>query len=168
METPLRRSDLYEIFKGKVKILTYPELLKIQTIDDLFAGSYGNVIINYLTSEQYGHWVAIKKRGKLISFFDSYGLKPDEQLTKIDMQTRRQLHEIQNRLLYFIQSSYKQYTYEYNEKRYQKDGRETCGHWCVLFLKKRGGVDEFQEYIESQNAWDLYDFVYYITTRNFF
>lgn len=168
MEVPLKRSDLINIFNGRVKVLAYPELMAVESLEGLFEGSYGNVIINYLTSEMYGHWVALKRRRNVISFFDSYGGKPDQQLTKIDKQVRIQLNEIQNRILYFIQTCGKKYIYEYNEIKYQQTGRETCGYWCVLFLKKRGGITEFQDYIASFGRVNLDDLVYNITTRDFF
>lgn len=38
------------------------------------------IVLCYLTSENYGHWTCLFKNKEGINFFDSYGLKPDDEL----------------------------------------------------------------------------------------
>lgn len=61
------------------------------------------------------HWVAYKKRGNRISYFDSFGnLSPPLELIK-----------------YFRDCEIK-----YNHDRYQNFNAINCGHLCLEFLYK--------------------------------
>lgn len=73
-------------------------------------------IVNLDDKSGHGtHWVAYKKRGDKISFFNSFGdLKPPRELIK-----------------YFG----KKVTISYNNRRYQSFRSNKCGLLCVKFLK---------------------------------
>lgn len=73
-------------------------------------------IVNLDSEEGPGtHWVAYKKRGSRVIYFDSYGnLKPPR--------------ELQNYL--------RNCEIKYNNDVYQRSGYN-CGHLCLKFLNKR-------------------------------
>ncbi len=61
------------------------------------------------------HWVAYKKRGKIITYFDSFGnLRPPRELLRYFCA--------KDRIIY------------YNNKRYQDLNEWNCGHLCLAFL----------------------------------
>lgn len=74
-----------------------------------------SAIVNLDLKQGLGtHWVAYKKEGNKIIYFDSFGdLRPPKEL-----------------LRYFGKTSRIQYNY----KRYQKIGSSNCGHLCLKFL----------------------------------
>lgn len=66
------------------------------------------------------HWVAYKKRGSSVIYFDSFGdLAPPEELVQ-----------------YFHKGVGVKYTKKilYNYERKQKFDTVLCGHWCLQFL----------------------------------
>ena len=62
------------------------------------------------------HWVAYRKRGSIVEYFDSFGnLQPPHELIK-----------------YFGKNT----RIEYNYRNYQKFSTYNCGHLCLKFLYK--------------------------------
>lgn len=76
-----------------------------------------SAIINLDSSENSGtHWVAYKKTGNVVNYFDSFGnLKPPKELVR-----------------YFG----KNVKISYNNERYQNFNQFNCGHLCLEFLYK--------------------------------
>lgn len=67
------------------------------------------------------HWVAYSKRGRLVSYFDSFGnLEPPPELIK-----------------YWKKSSIIPLVIEYNYKRRQPFNSVQCGALCLAFLTAR-------------------------------
>lgn len=63
------------------------------------------------------HWVAYRKSGNRVFYFDSYGdLKPPKELLKYFKDTQ----------------------IIYNHDNYQKDNQYNCGHLCIKFLLQTG------------------------------
>ena len=59
------------------------------------------------------HWVAYRKRGRKVTYFDSFGdLRPPQDL------------------LTYLNVDY----IKYNYSKYQNFGTYTCGHLCLKFL----------------------------------
>lgn len=73
-------------------------------------------IINLDSTDGNGtHWVAYKKIGKSVKYFDSFGnLSPPKEVIE-----------------YFKNCKIK-----YNHNRYQKFNTYNCGHLCIEFLNK--------------------------------
>lgn len=73
-------------------------------------------VVNLSDSAGEGtHWVAYKKKGRVVNYFDSYGsLPPPLEL-----------------LRYFCADSDKIF---YNDERYQDVNAWNCGHLCLAFL----------------------------------
>jgi hypothetical protein len=127
----LSGEDIMRMCKNKVKIISYEEMENYKTIDDVFDNNDATIIL-YETKKNFGHWVLLLKEGNELEFFDSYGLKPDEEL-KYDNGYNAKIHNgvLVPHLTRLLNSS--TYKLNYNKKRLQKllKDMNTCGRWCV-------------------------------------
>ena len=80
MRKPLSETDIKTIL-GDCKILTYPQLAKYDTLDQLLPRPYDFVIILLLESPASGHWTALLRYSDGYEFVDSYGNNVDADLT---------------------------------------------------------------------------------------
>ena len=132
---PLSDKDVYNFFKNEVNILTYPELNKCQSIDEVL-GPYGACVILYETRPHYGHWTLIfKTKDNELEFFNSYGGYPDLALSNIPIKFRMETNQYIPYLSQLIIKS--PYQLNYNEFRFQKEGVSTCGKHCCIRLHFR-------------------------------
>lgn len=129
--------DLRQMMGYNIRIVKYNELIGYDSIDDLL-GPRGECIILYETAPNIGHWVCIYRIGNLVSFFDSYGLKPDDQFHKICIKFRRSNGIRKPYLTYLLSDS--RYKVEYSDYPLQNkaDDIATCGLWCIQRLKIKG------------------------------
>ena len=105
-----------------VKKLKIPYFRGVYMLDTLPVRplSRESAIVNLDVSRGPGtHWVAYKKRGNKVLYFDSFGdLRPPLDLMRYLNQA-----EIQ-----------------YNTKRYQSFDSINCGHLCLRFLHNKNGI----------------------------
>ena len=98
-----------------LKIISYPELLKANSIDDVL-DEKGRLMLLYLTeSEMMGHWVCLLnyRNSNIIEYFDPYGnYKPDGEakwLTKEKLkkfgQSSKKLTQLLNNSKYIVKSN---------------------------------------------------------------
>lgn len=144
----LSNHDIFKILNKKVNIVTYPTLSKIRNINELF-GEYPYFILLYMSSHNFGHWIAIIKHNDRIEYFDPYGGNdnfPDEALKNINPEFKKislQDKPYLTRLLYNTK-----YPIEYNNYNFQKHGNNirTCGRHCVVrCLLHHYLLDEYKE-----------------------
>ncbi|HMG14194.1 MAG TPA: hypothetical protein VK590_02035 [Saprospiraceae bacterium] len=125
----LSEDDLRRLLPG-VKIVSYPDLEKYKSLEELL---YPNdeVIILYLKrlkdgsyDESYGHWVGLFRNKGIVSFFDSYGGKPDDY---------KQIEPYLSKLL-LDYSERKNVPIEYNDHQFQKWEPDiaTCGRHTAM------------------------------------
>jgi len=136
------------------KVIKYSELSHFNTIDELLPSNPFDYRI-VLTEDSYnqGHWCCLVKTSKNIVWFDSYGVRPDGELSLIPASVRRMLGEDHYYLTRIIKSSYRKVSY--NKIRYQvlQTGVNTCGKWSTLFIlmSKFGySLKEFQTFMQKQ------------------
>lgn len=121
-----------------LKILTYPQLLECQTIDDAL-DEKGRLMLLYLTESEFmGHWICLLKRKGTIEFFDPYGnYKPDGEKKWISKEKQHEFCEDTNVLSKLLLDS--PYKIVYNKVKFQKDEQDvnTCGRHsvCRLYFK---------------------------------
>lgn len=127
-------SELQEKLGRPINVIKYNELKNYSSIDDLLK-PYGECIILYETHVNNGHWVCVFKRGNKISFFDSLGLKPDDQFHSISIKFRKDNGIRKPYLTYLLTDT--PYEVEYNPYKLQvmDEFIATCGRWVVLRLK---------------------------------
>ncbi len=153
----------------KTNIIDYKQLYEINNLKDVMKN--GSVVILYETSPNKGHWVCLKESNdrKTIYFLDSYGLLIDDEFKFIPKKMLGQYyqdgHTRLRKLIY--DSDYK--NIEYNEKHLQSDdkGVNTCGRYCVAFLKFDATLDEFVEFLVSMKGNTPDDLVLKITNYLF-
>lgn len=130
----LSSNDLLKLVNYKANLMTYPELTKFRTIDEAL-GPHKALIILYETRKNYGHWCCVFRRNnKIIEFFDSYGLLPDDELKFIPEHFRDLNNERLPHLTVLLYKSEAQI--EYNDKQLQQKMKDinTCGRWVGLRL----------------------------------
>lgn len=151
-------NELKKKIGKKINVIKYSELKDYNNIDELLAPN-GMFIMLYETSDNMGHWTCCFNRGKnIISFFDSLGLKPDDQFHEISIQFRKDSGIDKPFLTYLLSNSNKKV--EWNEYDLQSMNPEiaTCGRWCVLRLKmKHLSPKQFHELFKSGDGFDSDD-----------
>jgi hypothetical protein len=144
----LSNFDIDKYLNKKSNIILYKDLKKYKSIDDAL-GHDGYFILLYETRERYGHWtIIIKLDDNTIEHFDSYGLKPDDELNYI-----KPLFKIINNIIpylswLFINSKYK---IEYNNYQLQsmQKGINTCGRHILMRLKYRKyNIDQYKKFLD--------------------
>ena len=129
--------DFKNVFGEDVKIVKYNELKEYKTFNDLLP-SHDSFIIVLIESEyNSGHWCCLfRTKTDDIYWMDSYGVKPDGELKFIPERMRKLLGENSNELQRLMKTIPKD-KFHYFKERLQtmKDGVNTCGRWCMFFIK---------------------------------
>lgn len=142
---------------GKANLLTYKELQKYKSLDEAL-GPYEAIVLLYETKDHFGHWVCVFKFDEdTVEHFDSYGLKPDDEL-KFIPENYRKVNYVDyphlTALLYFSD-----YNVVFNEKKLQKHLKDvnTCGRWVTTRLNYRMiPQEEFADFfLEYKNPDEL-------------
>ena len=130
----LSNHEINDALNGKVNIMTYQELTRYDNILDAL-GKHKNLVLLYETKNNSGHWICIfETPNKMISFFDSYALPPDDELYFVSDKFR-----IENNMYFphlsklLLECPRK---IEYNHHQFQKlsPAINTCGRWCIVRL----------------------------------
>jgi len=163
-QVALSGEDIYKALGKKTKVMTYADLRDYDNIDQLFK-KYDNIVILYETSKSFGHWVALYKARKgVITFFDSYGMKPDDELKFIPKNFRKENDTNYPLLTYLLYKS--GYKVEFNQHKLQKDLSDvsTCGrHVIVRLQNKTIPVNEYAKILRSFKGFSPDDVVTLLT-----
>lgn len=134
----LSELDLKRITNDKTNIISYEELEKVTSIDQVL-GKYRSVIILYLTKEHFGHWICLfETQPNHLEFFDPYGLKIDEELN-INNEFHLRIHNGMLIPHLSVLLSTSNYIVTYNKTRIQKmlEHVNTCGRHVGVRLRFR-------------------------------
>ncbi len=146
----LSDDDIKHILKGKTNIISYSDLHKYRSLDDLLR-PYGTAVILYETKKDSGHWVAlIKQPNNVVEFFDSYGFKPDSELKWVPKELKEGLNEDHTYLIRLLLGS--GYKVEYNHHQLQSKaiGHSECGrHVATRILLKDIPIDSYAKFLKS-------------------
>lgn len=96
--------------------------------------------------EDVGHWTAMRRIGRDICWFSSYGFLPDGELMVTPDMRRvagQQTNKIARALEYLRTRGY---TIHYSSVPLQRvdDGTTSCGIWCLMFLTAK--IDNFEQF----------------------
>jgi hypothetical protein len=133
-EYSLSDDDIRQLLGGNIKITSYPDLDRVENINDLF-DSKGRAIIFIPQQDTHsGHWTAMIKDGKHIEFFDPYGESPDDQTDGISNQKLEQMRMKEPLLADLLEET--PYKVIFNKMQLQElaDDVQTCGRHCVCRL----------------------------------
>ena len=131
-DTPLSDDDIRRILGRDIKIITYPDLANMSSIDECF-DSKGRCIMLYLTqSETSGHWVCMLRKKDGIEFFDPYGEPPEKALQNVPQEEKEAYGEAEPHLTNLLRASGQKVIY--NTYPFQKDRANvnTCGRHSVV------------------------------------
>src|SRR6185437_15941702 len=82
--------DMRRLCEGKVKVVPYSHAKHAHNLDELLGPNRAAIIL-YETEPSYGHWCALfEVSSTMLEFFDSYGGKPDSQLSMVPAHFRQQ------------------------------------------------------------------------------
>ena len=163
MTTPLSDSDLKKILGDDIKIIIYSSLSNISNLRDILTKDRDCMVILYEQKRLSGHWTCLTREGDIFTFFDPYGIAPDNELKWLNMAQRYKLHEDVPYLSNLLNSE----QYVYNKIDFQQnDSRiETCGdHVCSFlyhFLNENMDLKQYQEYMKDlkKRMGQPYDYI---------
>ena len=155
---PLTNFDL-ERYIGKNKIVKFSDIDEMQNIDQLLPNPKDfRIILFQTTSDSSGHWICICRDDakKEYVFFDSYGNKLGTHTQRFNTSHQNKLLGIEDHALKnLLKTRKKGMKIISNPYRLQSlsSGSETCGRFCVLFLKMYldGGytLEQFKDFIDD-------------------
>lgn len=133
---PLSDSDLRAILGPSISIMSYPQLRAIRHIEDALDPMGRLVYLFLTTSATSGHWQCCFVSGENeLTFFDSYGMAPDEDFAWLSAAQRKQLHETRREVVRLLKDAeHRGFRVIINRHRFQsmKPDVATCGRWCAL------------------------------------
>ena len=129
--------EVAKIAQGRCKLMVYNDLKNVNAIEELLI-PYGACLILYEYKPQYGHWCGLIETipGKRMEFFDSYGLKPDDEKQFIKNGYWKEGYL--SKLLY--EAAKRGWEIEYNQHPFQNWNEKkisTCGRWVGLRMLLR-------------------------------
>lgn len=162
----LSSDDIYDALDGKIRIIDYSYLAKVNHIDEILE-PYDACVILYMTRKNYGHWTCVFKRGNLIEHFDSYGLMVDDELNfDMDPYFRKISNQDYPHLSFLLYNS--NYDLSFNEHQFQKKLKniQTCGRHVIVRLWFRHlPLEEYKSFFDNQK-YDPDTIVTFLTKKN--
>jgi hypothetical protein len=150
------------------KIMKYSELKSVNDLNDLLLPQDYRIIL-IETKNNVGHWTAITRNDNLIVWFDSYGLAPDQEFEFIHVKMQQILVEQGKPLTKLINKWIGANTIKFQQ---QKEGINTCGRHCCLFLYAFLHGFSLKQYqnqmvMEKQQTGLTYDEIVCYCTKSF-
>lgn len=150
----LSNIDIQHIL-GKIPIIRYPDLIKYKSLNQALNNKFNAFVLFYETeNSNVGHWCCcFRNPDNSISYFDSYGLSPLDDLDHISQQIRVKLKEITPYLPNLIKKAVQAgETVFINKNDYQswKSDVSTCGkHSSVRLLNRNLNDKQYFNYLVS-------------------
>jgi hypothetical protein len=152
----ISNSDIKNIL-GDERIIKYSDLDNYDNILELLPLEKDYFIFFVEWQPNQGHWCCVVRNKQVITYFDSYGVKPDAQILKNSKETREELEQDDNKLTYLLSTAPKNFKLVYNKSRLQTSDNEysinSCGSWCICFvimnLKHNYSLAKFQKWIQN-------------------
>ena len=140
MNYSLSDTDLLNLCPNS-KIVKYNDLIQYKTIDQLLDKPC--FILFETVKKNQGHWICLWKEGDTVYFFDSYGLKIEEQKKYVNKNMLVHANYISQLMK---KSPYK---VDYNPICYQGKKSSTCGRHCAIRIAcKSMGDKAYQNFMQ--------------------
>ena len=147
---PLSDSDIRTLLGDDIKIITYPQLGQMKSIDEAFDSKGRSIMLVPNTSPTSGHWVAMLNKPSGIEFFDSYGDAPEEQKGGMSQGRLEALDIEQPDLTRLLRASGKPVYYNTKGFQSEKESIATCGRHAVSrLLYAPYTLDQYDRIIRS-------------------
>jgi len=166
-DIPLSDGDIMKIVNGQANVVTYPNIHKYKSIDELLA-PHGACCILYETHEHYGHWVCLTIRNEdlygtgtiypVLEYFDSYGEEIDYPLNVIPVDFAKNTHQDKPYLSELMLDDSCTYQLSYNEHQFQKfsPNVKDCGRWIATrIILKDMPLDDFIKLFKGMYSDDI-------------
>jgi hypothetical protein len=155
MDYSLSSKDIKDFLDNKIRVIVYRELSKFQNIDQLL-DPYDGCVILYETEHGYGHWTLLMRTRWGIEFFDSYGVRIDDQISAI----RENYRDIKGQLVPHLTMMILNSGYDHiisNKHPLQKKSMniQTCGRWCIFRYINR--FSDLRSFLKLFDAYKLGD-----------
>lgn len=129
----LNKDDIEQIVGKPVNLIRYKDLDNYNSINELQFPLLIHLQTNHNDGILYGHWVCICKYGNNLSFFDSYGMFPDDGLDYINPNYNILIGQdgyLSKLLINFNGNIF------YNKIPLQSfnNGSETCGNYVAAYI----------------------------------
>lgn len=150
---------LLKQYLDNVRIFTSNELGKYNDIDELLPRNNTYFIILYEQVPHRGHWTCVTRANDEISYFDSYGKRPDYALD--DWFKSNKLQTNKNLTKLFDNTKLNVF---YNDVDYQGHGSDisTCGRHAVCFIicstKKNMDLHDYNKMMEKLKEMTKLDY----------
>ena len=159
MEIPLSKNDMNKLFNYNINIKKRNKI----TTNDIKEIINTPLLILYESIKNIGHWVLVFKtldinNNPIIEFFDSYGIKIDDEL-KFSYYNIKNMNKLIKRL-------FKVYKFNigYNQFKFQSNNTSVCGWYCYLrYVYKDMNIESFNKLLNNyKNKYNIsYDNVVY-------
>ena len=93
------------------------------------------VVYLFLTSDNFGHFCCVLRKGTDVEFFDSYGIAPEMEHMFASPKMLKHLNESKNFILNLCKSNGWKVTH--SKAKLQGKNSETCGRFCVERARKK-------------------------------
>ena len=126
------------------------------SITDLLPKKIDYVIILFQQVLNTGHWCTLIRTNNKITFFDSYGLRPDKELLWTKMYLRHRLGQDVPHLSILLNDALDdKFKVVFNEIKFQDDESSTCGRYCIAIVlfylhNKNPTITKFYKVIMNQ------------------
>lgn len=158
IENPMSAELIEKYTDNKANIVRYADITNMTSLEQVFNGFDHVILFLAVESENSGHfqcmYISNDKNGKLLNFFDSYGMKIDGGINKLVTAGMNTWGQDNNLKKLVEQSVFFPDRFVYNTHKYQNTSKDvaTCGRYAVLnvllnyIFKQRKlayGVQEF-------------------------
>lgn len=149
-EYPLSDGDIRRLLGGNIKILTYPQLKGLRSINQAFDDQGRGIVLFLVNGPTSGHWCCLIKRADSIEFFDPYGDTPAEIKDEIPSSRLEELDMASPYLSRLLKQSGLPIYYNTHCFQSKKGDINTCGRHCVVrLLYAPDSVERYAAIIKS-------------------
>lgn len=138
VKTPLSLSHVQRLLPG-AKVCLYSKLSKMKTLPKA-------LVYLFLTSDGFGHFCCVLRKGQDVELFDSYGIAPEAEHKFVSKEMLDHLGESRN--LVFDICKTKGWSVSHSSAKLQGREAETCGRFCVERVRKQElSSEEFAQWL---------------------
>lgn len=115
------------------QIIKYSSLAAYKNINELLPDD-GYKIILIESKKNSGHWTVLIKLNDTITFFDSYGIYPDDELNFVSKVANRLLGNKHDQIRRLMNTFPNKKMYSKTKYQSNKSDVNTCGRWCLVAI----------------------------------
>lgn len=128
MEYALSEDDIRKLC-GDIPILRYPDMIGMETPDDLFKGHKAVALLFLTEGQNEGHWIAVLDHPDCYEVFDSFGTAIDGNRRWLSKAHLIEFNQTAPLLSTLLGKGSKPVIH--NTVKLQNDHVDTCGRWII-------------------------------------